>query len=190
MVGKIFRGVFAAALALVLVALPVAANTNYNLRICTQNEDRLWNYDFTTPGNIGRADGVDQPATIVYGGNANKTKVKNAYYYGFPWTGSTMYNQLDDGIGWVNNNDGGMKSDQSDLNGWHYRVYAAGGSNMQNSTWNKYVVVTTHRDQWPRYGWTVHEDILWFQNRDWPGRWEGVTQFWQCDGWASRITVP
>ncbi len=77
-------------------------------------------------------------------GNATKAKIKNTYP--FPYIGSTMHNQLDDGNGWVSDNDGGRKTNPLDSGAWHYRVYAAGGSNMQNATWNKYVVVTTHYD--------------------------------------------
>lgn len=81
---------------------------------------------------------------------------------------------------------------------------------MRNATWGNYVLATTHRDwkggPYPGYGWsedcenflcqlarmkgwTVYEDMLSCVNRDWPGRWDGE-QFWQCDGWGSKVILP
>jgi hypothetical protein len=210
MLRKVVSAVVIAIVSIGLVVLPVLANTNYNLTTGVQDKDTIWNYDFCDDGYEGQADHMDQPVTIIYGGNANKTKVKDAYYYdGFQWLGSTMYNQLDDGAGWVNNDDEGRKTDPLDLYGWHFRVYATGGSHMHNVTWNDYVIVTTHLDWlanlgygWSedcenhlcalaqeKSGWSVYEDILNCQNRDWPGRWDGM-QYWQCDGYGSKIILP
>ncbi|RLC64237.1 MAG: hypothetical protein DRI01_03790 [Chloroflexi bacterium] len=191
-----------------ITVLPVMAYTNENCQTVTQNEDTLWNYDFNSADRVGQYDHVDQPVCVVFGGNADKTSVKDAYYYdGFQYIGSTMWNELDDGAGWVSDSDGGRKTDGSDLDGYHFRLYAAGGSNMNNSSWDDYVVATTHRDLLPTYGyneeceyqlcylayyksgWSVTQDTLYFRNRDWPGNWD-LNNYFRCDGWASLITLP
>jgi len=77
---------------------------------------------------------------------------------------------------------------------------------MTNALWDNYVIVTTHRDDWPNFGWsedcedyicaladekeewTVYEDYLYFWNYD-NGFWEG-NQWWECDGYASKIIMP
>ncbi len=186
MAGSIALGLLTVLVMAAIATVPPVANTTYSLYLMSQDEDRFWNYDFMS-GGIGRPDRVDQAVTIVFCGNATKSKVKNVFMsYGFTHTGSMMYHQLDDGNGLVTNNDAGMKTAVLDRNGWHYRVYAPWDSNTQNSTWNKYVIVTTHKDQSPKFGWSedcenyicciargitgwaVYEDVLWFANRDWP----------------------
>lgn len=145
---------------------------------------------------------------IVFAGNANKTKVKNAFVYNFyQYTGSIMYNKLNNGSGWVANNDAGMKTDYTDMNGYHYRLYAAGGSYMTNISWGNYVLATTHCDflmgggyGWSEIceddlcyyatvkGWTVYPDLIWFYNYD-NGRQDG-SQYWLSNGYASKINIP
>lgn len=200
------------------VALPALANTNSNLRVIYIGSDRFYNYDFVDGfAYVGQSNHVDQPVTIVYSGNTptssvSKTVIKNVYtLMGFRYTGSTMYNKLDDGNGiWSPNSDGGKKTSDTDQNGYHFRLYAANGSYMTDpGGWNKYVIATTHKDLTPLIagwsedcenficaissggGWTVYQDMYGFSNRDWPGRWEGVTQYWQCDrlGFANTFAV-
>ena len=144
---------------LVSIAMPVSANYSGSLYTCTRNEDSFFNYDFIDPSHVGAGyyNYVDQPVMIVFASNANKTKVKNAFVFNFyQYTGSTMYNSLNNGSGWVANNDAGMKTDFTDMNGHHYRLYAAGGSYMTNTSWGNYVLATTHCDflMGGGYGWS------------------------------------
>jgi hypothetical protein len=148
--------------------------------------------------------------TVIFYGNAYKNYAKNSFYYdGFQYLGGWEYNQLDDGGGWTDNNDQGVKTDWTDTSSYHFRVYAANDYRMYNSAWNYYVAATTHRDRilnggygWSedcenylcslaqqKAGWTVTQDSAYFYNPDWPGRWDG-NQYWQCDGWASLIAMP
>ncbi len=192
----------------VLSVMPAAANTNYNLSVHYEAEDCIWNYDFCDDGYEGQPNHVDQPVTIIFWGNANKSAVSDFYWLDqFYYGGSYMYNRLDDGSGWVDNDDNGKKNDFTDMNGYHYRLYAANNYAMWNRYWLNYVVSTTHRDYLFNggYGWSedcenylcslaqnrglsVWPDAVYFANAD-SGRWDG-TQYWQSDGWASQIEMP
>ena len=197
-----------------IFALPVIANSNDNLTMIYEHEDTFWNYDFVDEDYVGDEDYVDQPLTIIFCGqssvvNCDKTRVKSEFDSdGFTHDGSTMYNELDDSYYWDEDTDDGKKTSSIDWNGYHYRVYAADGADMYNATWYEYVIATTHRDirLWDvgysedcedyicsladeKSGWTVYEDLFYVHNRDWPG-WDDGWQYWQCDGYASRISLP
>jgi len=92
---KVCLTVVMAGLLASLVALPVLANSNDNLRTLCQDEDHFWNYDFVDEDYVGDQDHVDQPLTIVFSGNANIGKIKETFsLMGFIYEGSTMYNEL------------------------------------------------------------------------------------------------
>jgi hypothetical protein len=141
--------VLAVLLLAITIAIPVSANYSSTLGTRYCNEDSFYNYDFTDPSYVGPGYNyyVDQPVMVVFAGNANKTSIRNAFWVNFyQYTGSPMYNSLNNGAGWVANSDTGRKTDWSDMSGYHYRLYAAGDSYMYNATWGNYVLATTHCD--------------------------------------------
>lgn len=200
------------------IALPVIAYTNSNLtQLLFADSDMIYNYDFSAAQYDYTH--VDHPVTIIFRGqisssNVNKTRIFNEFSSnGFQYLGSSIDNNLNDGLQsafyWIPNTDKGRKTAKTDLDAWHYRLYAANDVNMLNSMWNKYVIATTHRD-WLLYtgygyqedcenlictyasakpGWVVNQDTLYLYNRDWPGYQDGL-QFWKNDGYASIIIIP
>ncbi len=213
-ISKLFVSLFLVFLSVIVNVLPAfGANYNPNLQIVPIGEDRYYNCDFDGTA-YGNPYGVDQALTIIFYGQTintivNKTVVKNSLASdGFIFPGSAMHNCLNDGYGWYPDEDTGRKIDFTDTQGLpHYRLYAANGVNMFNEAWNSYVIATTHLDYWPLYGfneqaedsicflaslhagWAVYNDLFYFQNRDWFGRWDG-NQFWSCDGYVSLIRLP
>jgi hypothetical protein len=194
-------------LASLVITFPVLAYTNDNLTYLTLSGDTFYNYDFSDDAYVGYYNHVDQPATIIFGYGANKAQIKEEYdSEGFAYEGSWQYNSLNDGLGWVDNDDKGVKTDQLDISGIHFRLYAADNDNMHNVTWYYWVLATTHQDMWPYFcyslgaedyivsvadnnlGWTVEEDEWNFYNYD-SGEWSGLN-YYQCDGWASYVEVP
>jgi len=199
----------------VFTALPVTANTAANpLVVLSLNGDQFVNYDFdnNTTFTQGR---VDQAVTIIFFGNLSTSTVDKSTIYaafdsnGFNYGGSTIHGRVNDTGSWVTNGDGGRKTSAADINGCHYRLYAANGVNMWDPTYyHKYVVATTHKDMMlgvdyghnedaetlilqcaiGHPGWAVFQNYAWFGNYEAP-RWEGA-QYWDNNGYGSAVRLP
>ena len=157
---------------------------------------------------------MDQALSVIFYGGSSLSSVSVSEIYaalaaqGFIFNGSPMWGYVNDEGTWVTDPDTGRKTDGLDLNGVHYRPYAANGSYMWNSTYNKYVIATTHRDSilsYPAYGygesaethlrqcaaqhgnWTVFSNCAWFYNYEAP-RIEGSQQ-WDCNGYGTLIRI-
>ncbi len=208
---KIFVGLVLAIIASIVYNASALAFYNDNLTSLYYYGDVVYNYDANDPDEIGGEDHaayVDHPAVLIFAGDADKTTVKNGFSDdGFIYTGSTIYNELNDGSGWDPDTDEGMKTDQSDTSGMHYRLYAANGDHMYNSSWGDWILVTAHCDYFPYRGWhndveawiwyiadedngwDVYVDELYFYNYD-DGWWWGQICYYDCDGWTTFIEVP
>jgi hypothetical protein len=94
--------------------------------------------------------------------NAWINKVKNIYPFWLP--GGAKYARLNDGSGWIWDTDCGIKGTflSSDLNAYvwiHMRVYAPNPPDyMYNAGWRKYVLGTTHFDQFPFEDWSGYSE--------------------------------
>ncbi len=157
---------------------------------------------------------MDWPVTMVFCLNANVDKVKWNIYWG--WTvATTMYMRMSDSGSWIWDSDMGTKNNfwySPYLQQWvrlHLRLYAPNPPDyMTNNSWGKYVIGTTHYDEfwfetWSGYseyaeedlasiaagkGYTVLPDNVWMMNRDYRGNVNN--HIWQSDGYATRICVP
>jgi hypothetical protein len=189
---------------------PVSAFTNDNLEMLTLegSGDYWYNYDFCSSGDIGDYTSVDHPATIVFGLYAFSSAVKSGLEVNdeYDYSGSTMYNALNDGSGFCNDSDGGRKTNPFDFDAYHYRLYADDGTSMYNTTWGNWTLATTHWDHLPSgygwqedvendicdiaendIGWEVYEDEYNFFNYD-DEYTTGICTY-DCNGWASYILV-
>jgi hypothetical protein len=185
----------------------------------------LWIDDIGAPSS----NGVACAATMVFYNNAWVNKVKNMYY-GMADFAVWDYALLNDGNGWIWDQDRGTKThypidplvylpppiDANVL--MHLRVYAPNPPDyMENSAWGKYVIGTTHCDEFPENpfggtwhgyhevaeeffadwaiddGYTVFEDWTSFYNEEdyrvdvQP---DGFICIWENDGYATAVYVP
>ncbi|WP_288008172.1 hypothetical protein [Thermofilum sp.] len=197
----------------VIVALPLASRgaTTSNLTLLMVAEDSFYNYDFTS--KTVSSSNVDWPVCLVFYGNADVNKVKNIYW-GVTILANTMYAYLDDGQGFVWDEDRGTKGVvwSNCLNSYvwlHMRVYALNPPDyLYNIYYGKYVIATAHYDQFPLESWsgytecaekhladiakskgyTVYQDLFYFYNYE-PYRIEG-NHIWLNNGYATYIYVP
>jgi hypothetical protein len=197
----------------IIVALPLASRgaTTSNLTLLMVAEDSFYNYDFTS--KTVSSSNVDWPVSLVFYGNADVNKVKNIYW-GVTILANTMYAYLNDGQGFVWDEDRGTKgvvwSDCTNSYVWlHMRVYAPNPPDyLYNIYYGKYVIATAHYDQFPLESWsgytecaekhladiakskgyTVYQDLFYFYNYE-PYRIEG-NHIWLNNGYATYIYVP
>jgi hypothetical protein len=134
------------------------------------------------------SNGVACAATMVFYNNAWVNKVKNMYY-GMADFASWDYAPLNDGNGWIWDQDRGTKTHYPFNNPiylpdpidayvlMHLRVYAPDPPDyMENSAWGKYVIGTTHCDEFPE-----HPSVPW---QTWHGYHEVAEEFfadWAID---------
>jgi len=196
-----------------LVAFANAASTS-QLTILSVLEDLFYNYDFINPNNPSSTN-VDWPVTMIHYDKADVTKVKNIYYGLCPVTCNAFNADLNDGSGWIEDNDRGTKSGafwSNSLSSYvyiHMRVYAPNPPDyMHNSNWGNYVVSTTHYDQYPSESWSgysqyAEDDFATIASnsghailRNWanfynaePYRVEGGNHIWLNDGYATFVDI-
>lgn len=202
---KIF---FLTALLITITALPGMAASTGNLTTLYIREDYFRNYDFLS--DTASSTNVDWPVTMVFYNNADVNKVKNIFF-GSTLLAELMYENLNDGAGWVWDTDRGTRGDSSWYSDrWlHMRVYADSDDRMYNLDWGYYVLGTTHYDhksvphQWSGYsetaeeefaskarnkGYTVFEDWSNFYNNE-PYRNEN-NHIWSNNEYATAVNVP
>jgi hypothetical protein len=179
----------------------------------------FWVDDINAPSSTG----VSCPVTMLFYHNAEIDKVKLIYLSMLPIVGTDDWALLNDGNGWIWDSDRGVK--------WgcyfpgvgsvfaHLRLYAPNPRDyMENSAWGKYVLGTTHFDDFPDEDWfgyneyaedyfadltsllgyAVFEDWSSFYNYE-PDREEPIISpvscepdfyYWQNDGNATAVYVP
>ena len=196
----------------VTLLIPLAsAYTASNLAVLSIREDSFYNYDFCS--DQVSSTNVDWPVTMLFDGNAEVDKVKDIYF-GITIFANSMYEELNDGDGWVWDTDRGTKGIHYStyLNAYvylHMRVYAPSSTDrMYNDAWGYYVLGTTHYDEFPWESWSgyseyaendfasiarskgyfVLEDIVNFYNYE-SYREEG-NHIWLNDGYATSVYVP
>lgn len=215
------------AIALVLISNVVYAYSTSNLAIIPVWEDRFYNYDFDgTAYPPNQETDVTCPVTMLFYYNASGSKVKNNIYWGtagsFPQPpASTDYGLLNDGDGWFFD---GARGTKHIIWSWellsivyvHLRVYPH-QSYMQNYSYGKYVIGTTHFDAFPFEEWfgfneyaenyladyasgkgySVYEDCVYYRNYEdrleliiHPIYFLPAIYTWQSDGWATVVYVP
>ncbi|GIU72411.1 MAG: hypothetical protein KatS3mg003_1890 [Candidatus Nitrosocaldaceae archaeon] len=198
---------------MLLTAGLVYAAYTPNLMIIYNDGDRFYNHDFLSnidpPSNYD----VDWPVTMLFCNNADINKVK--WIYWGPTIATPMYMKMNDGNRWVWDSDMGTKNSfwySGYLQQWvklHMRIYAPNPPDyMTNYNWGKYVVGTTHYDEfwlesWSGYsqyaeydlstyaynkGYQVYVDSEPMYNND--NRGNINNHIWQNDGYATRVCVP
>ncbi len=90
-----------------IVPISMGATTQ-NLSALSHGEDGFYNYDFLS--NTASSTNVDWPITMVFYNNAEVTKVKNIFF-GSALLAWSMYEYLNDGTGWVWDDDKGTKGE-------------------------------------------------------------------------------
>lgn len=192
--------------------LPANAASTPNLQTIYQDGDYFYNHDFLSQNPMSW--NVDWPVTMVYCQNSNINKIKSLYWG--PTVSDTMYLQMkDNGVSWIWDSDMGTK------NGFfysaylgqtvklHMRLYAPNPPDyLTNTSWNKYVLGTTHYDEfwteswsgyseWAEkdvssiaagYGYVVIPDTVYTANYDYRGNISN--HIWQNNGYATRVCVP
>lgn len=159
------RGIYLSILLVVSSVLVVDAATTSNLAILGVYEDRFANYDFDSkeysPNN------VDWPVTMVFWKNADVNKVKSIFF-GQTILAWSKYGRLNDSDGWIWDEDRGTKGGpyNVNINGTnftvylHMRIYAPNPPDyMNNSGWGRYVLATTHYDEYPWEGWSGYSEL-------------------------------
>ena len=217
------------AVALVLISSLAYAYYAPNLSVISYYEDQFYNYDFINEevsSSGGFFSGVACTVNMVFWNDASTSKVKDDIYWGTaPWyLAGIDYASLDDGAGWLWDSDRGTKAVyySSDLGIYvyaHMRVYAPDPPDYMSGTglWDKYVIGTTHFDEYPLEQWygyneyaedffadyardqgyTVREDLYPCDNyrNDIEVFWHGYYQKWSFyawinDGRATLVYVP
>lgn len=138
------------------------AGSTSNLAQLTIAEDRFYNYDFISQSVS--SSNVDWPISMVFHTNAEIDKVKDIFF-GAELTANLMYGRVNDGNGYVWDEDRGTKSGQrysSQLQTYvylHMRLYAPNPPDyMQNDDWGNFVIGSTHYDQWPFETWSGYSE--------------------------------
>jgi hypothetical protein len=200
-----------AAALLTLAGTPSAgAGSTSHLTILYIREDAFRNYDFLS--QTVSSTNVDWPVNFLFYNNAEVDKVKDAMRFSF--AGSRMNGRINDGSGFVWDQDGGRKNYLCPIIGdaYHYRLYADGDDRLYNAAWGYYVIGTSHIDHnecgfgaWfgksetaegyiasrarSAFGSSnVAEDWSSFANSE-PYREEG-NHIWQNNGLATAVRVP
>lgn len=140
----------------------ISAATTSNLTILGIDEDSFYNYDFETEN--ATSTNVDWPVTMLFYGNAEVDKVKGMFF-GYPIAAVWMHARLDDGEGWLWDEDRGTKkgnwySEDLGYNIYlHMRLYAPNPPDyMNNTSWDNYVLGTTHYDDYPDENWSGYSE--------------------------------
>ncbi len=193
---------------------PVQAATTSKLTVVGIAGDAWYNYDFN--GEVASSTNVDWPTMMIFYGNAEVDKVKNAYSPWYPKRMGDVKNAAMNDVGtWFYDSDRGIKKTDCPPTGWfeHMRVYAPGGSDrMYNTNYGYWIMGTTHFDyndgcsgaihgysetaeswfaQNARNIWgsgRVFEDWGWMFNGE-PRRPEG-NHIWESNGYSSYVNVP
>jgi len=203
-----------------MVEVALTATTS-KLTLLGVYEDRFYNFDFSSP-RVSNAN-VDWPVTILFWWNADYIKIVNIYGgYGVPWASPMYFYLLDDpSKGWEWDDDYGLKyivrlgprvtclyPDLVVINfGYvymHMRVYGSPQFDVitrtitkynYNPGWGRYVLATTHMDEFPFERWSGYSEIAewWFvvqaQNKGYPVAFNWV-YFWNDDMSECCITDP
>ncbi len=202
-------GLFLIAIGLIA---PVSAFTTNNLTTLIIDEDQFRNYDFRSETDSNT--NVDWPVTMLHYNNAEIDKVKDIYF-GPQVLSDLFYGRVNDGSGWIWDSDRGTKKTNffSDALGTHVnlhmRLYAPNSLDyLENASWGKYVLGTTHYDEYPEPGswhgyseyaendfvlfvqgsYTVFEDWSSFSNAESLRNENG--HIWQNNGLATSVAVP
>lgn len=148
-------------LTLTFTAIPIARDAfawnSLNQRNYLGNfGDAFWNYDYTGYGG-NREGNVDWAVQFMFKNKAEIDKVKqnlNRSY--FTSAGGLKMAEMDEGIGWFEDEDRGRKRNPG-CPGYniHYRVYAEPGydqsnpnvDTMYNPYWGFWIMATTHYDE-------------------------------------------
>ena len=121
-----------------------------SLSILSIQEDRFYNWDFTSDDEDLSSSNVDWPVNMLFYNNAEVDKVKRIYWRNCGWPfASAKYARLDDGSGFDYDEDSGTKSPCDCLffgDQPHMRVYADDNHTLYNTSWGFYVLGTTHTD--------------------------------------------
>jgi len=199
-----------------MVEVALTATTS-KLTLLGVYEDRFYNFDFSSQ-RVSNAN-VDWPVTILFWGNADDPKVKKIYGINVPWASSMHFYLLDDpSKGWEWIEDRGVKYIVR-LGPWatcpnpnlvvidfgyvymHMRVYGSEHLNETivkynyNPSWGRYVLATTHMDEFPFERWSGYSEIAewWFvvqaQNKGYPVAFNWA-YFWNDDMSECCITNP
>lgn len=146
MVQKILRILTIVVLSTLMVTSAVEAwnAREGNLQRIYKDEDGFWNYDFEEEQNTSSSN-VDWTVNLIFWYDASVDKIKQILW-GPAEQHGTMYIEINDSSGWVWDNDKGTRSGGLLETGYHTRLYAAGGARMNNETWGRYVVATSHID--------------------------------------------
>ena len=148
MIRKCIRiaGVISISVLLLVTAFPTVANawTTENLYALTFDyESYFSNYDFESED--ASSDNVDWAVSVMFWGP--EAEVDNAKGLLWGWVGSTMKIWYNDGDGTEYDSDKGRKTDPTDLNGWHARLYAPSDTDrFVFDPLDYFVVATTHKD--------------------------------------------
>ena len=127
-------------------------STTTNLATVRYGGDSFQNFDFDS--KTVASSNVDWPVDLVFWGNASISKVYNKIAWS--WSGSTEYEQVNDGSGNVWVSSGGRKN--TICTDTHYRLYAPAAGFLSNSILGRYVIGTAHLDKneclgSASYGW-------------------------------------
>jgi hypothetical protein len=200
------------ALVVLVAAQAAGAGSTSKLTILYVREDAFRNYDFLS--QTVSSTNVDWPVNFLFWNNAEIDKVKSKLGGYYPYSGSKMNGRLNDGSGFVWDQDGGRKSILCPIIGdaYHYRIYADSDDRMYNISWGYWVFGTSHIDhnecgfgKW--FGKSeqaenhiasharnvfgssnVAEDWSSFYNYE-PYREQG-NHIWQNNGYATAVRVP
>jgi spermidine/putrescine-binding protein len=213
---KTSRLLLAAALVAALgagVASVASGTTASNLALITIGNDTIRNYDFHS--QTVSATNVDWAVDLIFSNNATINKVKSALdnpYDQGATCASPQYGRLDDGAGFVWDEDSGKKTTCCPITGsdYHFRIYADSDDRLgYNPTYGYWVFGTTHKDvkecgtgTW--YGdsevaeqymrsvkpatWGMTAEAINLQNYEAP-RWDG-DHYWNNSGYATVFSVP
>jgi hypothetical protein len=202
-----------------MVEVALTATTS-KLTLLGVYEDGFYNFDFSSQW-VSNAN-VDWPVTILFWGNANDIKIRYIYGgSGVPWKSPIYFYLLDDpNKGWEWDYDRGVKFIVN-LGPWvtcsypdlvvinfgyvymHMRLYGSRHilydalmvKYNYNPDWGKYVLATTHMDEFPFEKWSGYSEIAewWFivQARDkgYPVAFNWA-YFWNDDRSECCITNP
>lgn len=145
-------GWLAVVLTLAVSASSALASTTTGLATVRYGGDSFQNFDFES--QTVAANNVDWPVDLVFWGNASISKVYNKI--GWAWSGSSEYEQLNDGSGSVWVSSSGRKNTL--CTDTHFRLYAPSVGYLSNGTLGHYVIATAHLDKnecfgSSSYGW-------------------------------------
>jgi len=149
---NIFCAVLITIFSICIMQVPVGAWSASNLLWLGLDGDNWYNYDFRNWDM--QSDDVDWPVTQIYWGNASVASIKQILW-GDASLDSDMRLLVQDDNTYTFDTDLGSKGGQTWPNGYHVRLYASNnGTRSYCATLGWYVLGTTHRDDWPDFGWS------------------------------------